>query len=97
MCGNCKGKKCFGLKITKWLLIIGGINWGVLGLGMLLGKMDSWNLVNMIFKSMPSIEAIIYVLVGIAAIMKIFGCRCKKCCKCAGGVCPADGKTEEKI
>ena len=93
MCGNCKGKKCVGMKIAKWLLIIGGINWGVFGLGMLLGKMDSWNLVRMIFGSMPTIEGIIYVLVGVAAIMKIFGCKCHGC---KDGSCSTEGKEEVK-
>ena len=77
------------MKVAKWLVIIGGINWGFVGLGMLLGK--SWNLVNMIFGTMPSIEAIIYVLVGIAAIMKIFGCKCHKC------ACSTGGAPEEKM
>ena len=96
----CKGKGCFLFKIAKYLVVIGGINWGLVGLGMLLGKMDSWNLVNIIFGSMPAIEAIIYVLVGIAAVMKIFGCKHKNCDKCANGVCPADAtdvKVEEKM
>jgi uncharacterized membrane protein YuzA (DUF378 family) len=92
MCGKNKG--CSPIKIAKWLVIIGGVNWGFVGLGMLIGK--SWNLVNMIFGGMPSIEAIIYVLVGVAAVMKIFGCKCKKCDKCPGGVCGGEVKVEEK-
>ena len=90
----CNGKKCWGLKIAKWLLIIGGLNWGVLGLGMLLGKMDSWNVVRMIFGGMPTLEAIIYVLVGIAAVMKIFGCSCHKCKE---GMCGGATKDEPKM
>jgi uncharacterized protein len=68
--------------IAKVLVVIGGLNWGLVGLGMLLGK--SWNVVYMLVGSMPTLEAIVYVLVGVSAIMSIFNC---KCCKCAGGVC----------
>ncbi len=63
--------------IIKILVIVGGINWGLIGLGMLLGK--TWNLVNLILGSMPVIEAIVYLLVGVAAVLMIFGCKCKKC------------------
>ena len=95
----CKGKGgCSSLKVAKWLLIIGGINWGLVGLGLLLGNsLDSWNLVHMIFGRMAGLEGIIYVLVGIAAIMKIFGCKCHKC---KDGTCTEgmmkDGIKEEK-
>ena len=91
MCGNCKCKGHLLLKISKWLLIIGGINWGVLGLGMLFGSGDSWNIVRMIFGSMPFVEGIIYVIVGVAAIMKIFGCKHKNC---SAGSCAVEEKKE---
>ncbi len=70
---------CSPSKIGGILVIIGGINWGLVGLGMLMGKMDSWNVVHMLLASMPTLEGIIYVLVGIAAVMMIFGCKCGKC------------------
>jgi len=65
--------------IAKILLIIGGVNWGLVGVGTLLGATESWNVVNMVLGSMPTSEAIIYLLVGVAAVMSIFGCKCKKC------------------
>lgn len=70
--------------IARILVIIGGINWGLVGLGMLLGSMSNWNVVNMILGSMPVLEAIVYVLVGVAAVMLIFDCKCGKC---MNGVC----------
>lgn len=83
MCGNCKGcegkKGCMMHVITKILVIVGGLNWGLIGLGMFLGKGSAWNLVSMIFGSMPVVEAVVYVLVGIAAVLMIFGCKCKTC------------------
>ena len=86
--GKCCGHGCMPSKIAKILVIIGGINWGLIGIGMLLGKMGGYNVVNMIFGSMPTLEAIVYLLVGVAAVMKIFHCKCSKC---TGGTCAADG------
>lgn len=89
MCGNCKGCEskggCSMHMITKILVIVGGINWGLVGLGMLLGKtVVSWNLVNMLLGSMPTAEAIVYVLVGVSAVLMMFHCKCGKC---MGGKC----------
>ncbi len=56
-------------KIACVLVVIGGINWGLVGLGMLMGKMGGWNIVNMLLGSMPTLEGIVYVLVGISAVM----------------------------
>lgn len=78
--------------MIAWVLVIvGGINWGIVGVGMLMG--NTWNLVNMIFGTMPKVEAVVYVLVGVAAIMSIFGCKCKKCAEaCATcGVASKEG------
>ena len=73
--------------IVKILLIIGGLNWGLVGAGMLAGA--DWNVVKLLLGAWPMVEGIVYVLVGIAAIMKIFGCRCKK--SMAGCTCGTDG------
>lgn len=93
MCGNCKEGKCkggcVGSMIAKILVIVGGVNWGLVGVGMLFGS--DWNVVKMLLGSMPTIEAIVYVLVGVSAIMMIFGCKCGKC----KGVCSVEEKKEE--
>ncbi len=66
--------------IVKILLVIGGLNWGLVGVAMLMGKgMEAWNVVHMILGNWPMVEGIVYVLVGIAAIVKLIGCRCAKC------------------
>jgi uncharacterized membrane protein YuzA (DUF378 family) len=57
-------------QIARWLLIVGGLNWGLVGLGMLFGN-SSWNVVNMLLGSIPMLEAVVYVLVGVAAVMMI--------------------------
>lgn len=94
MChSNCDHKwgGCTISMIGKILLLVGGINWGLIGVGMLMSS--DWNVVKMIFSSVPVIEAIIYILVGVAAIMKIFGCKCRKCMAvCAS--CGTDNKAE---
>lgn len=48
------------------LVIIGSLNWGLVGLGNYLG--GDWNVVRMIVGSVPSLESLIYVLVGLSAI-----------------------------
>lgn len=87
--GSCKGGMCTMSWIAKILVIVGGINWGLVGLGMLLGKADGWNVVNMLLGNLPMLEGIVYVLVGVAAVLYIFGCKCHKC---MGGACAMDEK-----
>ena len=89
-CAGC----CIGKKIANILLIIGGLNWGLVGIGMLMN--GNWNVVNIIFGSLPIVEAIIYVLVGLAAIMKIFGCCCKKCKEAQANCCGVEN-TDKKM
>jgi uncharacterized membrane protein YuzA (DUF378 family) len=47
--------------IAKILVLIGGLNWGLVGL------LDM-NLVTMIFGSMPSLVTAVYALVGLSAL-----------------------------
>lgn len=89
---NCKGCMCVTSKVYKWLIIVGGLNWGLVGLGMLLKGTTSWNLVNMIFGSMSTVEAIVYLVVGIAAVMYALGCKCSKCKVGICSVCAVDDK-----
>ncbi len=56
-------------KIARILVIVGGLNWGLVGLGMLM-KGD-WNVVKMLLGGMPMVEGIVYLLVGIATVMMI--------------------------
>ena len=48
-------------KIAFWLLVIGGVNWGLVGL------LDM-NLVSTVFGTNPMIEKAIYILVGASAL-----------------------------
>ena len=55
---NCNWGGCGVSRVMNTLVIVGGVNWGLVGLGMLFGKMDSWNVVAMVLGSMPTLEAI---------------------------------------
>ena len=90
--GHCKGC-CTPAYIGKILLIVGGGNWGLYGVGMLMGS--NWNVVNLLLGSWPVVEAVVYLLVGVAAVLKIFGCRCKKCTEAC--VSCGAGETENKM
>lgn len=93
MCNkNCTGG-CVVKKTAKVLLIIGGLNWGLIGLGMWMNS--NLNVVHLIFRPLPAVEALIYVLVGVAAVVKIFGCRCKKCMAVCES-CAAQGMDQKK-
>jgi len=50
--------------IAHWLLIIGGINWGLIGL-------INFNLVNVILGSIAWLEKLVYILVGLSALMAL--------------------------
>lgn len=57
------------LNVIGWialiLVVIGGINWGLIGI-------FSFDLVGAIFGSMSVVSRIIYILVGLSAIYVIF-------------------------
>ena len=78
--------------VCKILLIVGGLNWGLVGVGMFADS--DLNVVHMLLGSWGTVEAIVYVLVGLAALMKIFGCKCKKCMSCSCGSCTPDNKMQ---
>ena len=74
-------------KLACILLWIGGLNWGILGLGMLMGKMMDWNIVHMILGTLGPVEGIVYLLVGIAAVYELATHKnlCKGCDSKSGG------------
>ncbi len=59
------------------LLIIGGINWGLIGF-------FQFNLVTFIFGDLSIVSRVIYAVIGLAAVFAILKCFCKcgtSCCK----------------
>lgn len=89
MCHGKLGGGCTMSMVGKVLVIVGAVNWGLVGLGMLFGG-GNWNVVNMLLGSWSSVEAVVYVLVGVAGVMMIFGCKCKKCMEACAS-CGASG------
>ena len=50
-------------KIVFFLLLVGGLNWGLIGL-------FGWNLVGSIFGMLPVLTRLIYILFGAAAVYR---------------------------
>jgi len=51
--------------IALILVIIGGLNWGLVGIG-------GWDLVNIIFGTVAWLATTVYILVGLAALWMIY-------------------------
>ncbi len=62
------------------LVFVGALNWGLVGLGMLLG--NNLNLVNLLFGQWPTVEAIVYLLVGVAGLASGYFMVTSKDCAC---------------
>lgn len=60
--------------VTYALVIVGALNWGLIGL-------FNYNLVNMLLGGMPSLEKLVYVLVGLSAVVSVatHAKTCKEC------------------
>ncbi len=70
MCGH--AKMCSVHTVAAWLLWIGGINWGLVGA-------FNYNLLNAVLGSVPVLERVVYVLVGVSALLMCFMGKCKSC------------------
>ncbi|MFA6095805.1 MAG: DUF378 domain-containing protein [Candidatus Paceibacterota bacterium] len=69
-----------GLHVVESVLLwIGGLNWGLVGVGAWAGS--DWNVVKWLLGSWPWLEALVYVLVGLSALHMIFTHKgvCKMC------------------
>lgn len=55
-------------KIGWWLVMVGAINWGLVGLAGLLGNTSDLNVVHMVLGSSPQLENLVYVLVGASGV-----------------------------
>lgn len=69
-----KKNMCGGHSVAYWLLWVGGINWGLVGL------LD-WNLVEVVFGSWPWLVQLVYILVGLSAVLMLFDKKCGPCKK----------------
>jgi len=67
-------KMCPAHKVAWVLLIVGGLNW------LLVGINPAWNVVHLILGSVYWLERVVYILVGVSAIMMLGVCRCCMTC-----------------
>ena len=81
-----KGMKMCGLhKAAGALVIVGALNWGLIGL-------LKFNLVMTLLGAWPLAERAVYILVGVSAVAMLFAGKC--CAKCEA--CGADMGGEKK-
>lgn len=67
-------------KVSYILLLIGGLNWGLVGL-------FQFDLVEKVLGDMTMASRLVYVLVGISALCIIFThCKCRNC-NCSNNCC----------
>lgn len=59
--------------VATLLVVVGALNWGAVGLGWLVGGGADWNFVHMLLGSLgTSVEAIVYVLVGLSGLWLLY-------------------------
>jgi uncharacterized membrane protein YuzA (DUF378 family) len=69
------------LHMVTWILVmIGGINWLLIGIGGFAGS--DWNVVHLILGSVPALEWLVYILVGLSAVYEIVNHK-KNCMLCS--------------
>lgn len=56
--------------VSLILVVVGALNWGLFGVGMLIDA--NWNLVNLVFGTIPTLEAVVYLLVGLAGVYELY-------------------------
>lgn len=56
--------------VSLTLVIVGAINWGLVGVGQFVGS--NWNVVNLLLGGFPTVEALVYVLVGLAGVYELY-------------------------
>lgn len=82
------GKCCWGTLIAKVLVVVGAVNWGLVGIGGFVGT--NLNVVNLLLGGWPQVEWVVYILVGLAGLMMAW--ECMAACKGGGkGECKDGG------
>lgn len=56
--------------VSLALVIVGALNWGLVGIGSLIDA--NWNLVTLLFGTVPLLESLVYVLVGLAGLYELY-------------------------
>jgi uncharacterized membrane protein YuzA (DUF378 family) len=65
--------------IALILTVVGGLNWGLVGVGSFMET--NLNLVNLALGSIPTLEYVVYLLVGVSALLVAFTAKNCSCCK----------------
>ncbi len=71
------GKMCSGHMIAWVLVMVGALNWGLVGIGNFAGS--NWNVVNLLLGAWPQVEWLVYILVGVSAGAMLIKDKCKMC------------------
>lgn len=66
------------------LVVVGALNWGLVGLAGFASPGSDWNVVHMVLGSWPMVEGLVYVLVGIGAVILVSTHR-RDCRYCGAG------------
>lgn len=54
------------------LVVVGALNWGLVGIAGFVDATANWNLVSLLFGSIPALEFGVYLLVGLAGLWSIY-------------------------
>ncbi|MBI2137747.1 DUF378 domain-containing protein [Candidatus Woesearchaeota archaeon] len=61
-------------KIANWIVLVGALNWGVAGVGGLIGNATlGKGVVNLALGSIPMVENVVYIVVGLSALWALKG------------------------
>jgi len=58
--------------IAYILVVIGALNWGLVGLNSFSSISYDWDIVAIIFRSIPWLAAIVYLLVGLSGLWVLY-------------------------
>ncbi len=66
-------------RIVLILVVVGALNWGLVALGNYMG--NNWNVVNLLLGKLSGVENLVYLLVGLSAIVLLVGHKddCRTC------------------
>jgi len=68
--------KSFRTNLIDWtaltLVVVGALNWGLVGVAHFVDATANWNLVSVLFGGAPAVEFGVYVLVGLASLWTIY-------------------------
>jgi len=68
--------KQFKMNVVDWtaiaLIVVGAINWGLVGIAHFVDAAANWNLVNILLGGIPELEFAVYAVVGLAGLYTVY-------------------------